>query len=156
MSTNPTETRELNWHDGLVLGFAPMDAVHEEFVTLIGAVRHAPDAGVAAALDCLADHTRDHFKAEDDWMVESGFPGQACHSAEHAAVLQSIEGVRRRVAGGEFAAARRLADELCAWFPAHADYLDSALAHWMVKRRFGGKPIVLRRQLAPQASEMRA
>ena len=34
------------------------------------------------------------------------------------------------------------------WFPGHADYLDSALSHWMFKRRFGGKPMVLRRDAA--------
>jgi hypothetical protein len=33
------------------------------------------------------------------------------------------------------------------WFPGHADYLDSALAAWMTKRRFGGKPVVLRRSV---------
>jgi hemerythrin len=46
------------------------------------------------------------------------------------------------------ATARRFAEELTRWFPGHADYLDSALAAWMVKRRHGGKPVVLRRQIA--------
>lgn len=64
---------------------------------------------------------------------------------EHAAVLASIRGVRGRVTSGETEIARRLAHELAAWFPAHADYLDSALAQWMVKHQFGGAPIVLRR-----------
>ncbi|KWT98735.1 hypothetical protein APY03_0047 [Variovorax sp. WDL1] len=27
----------------------------------------------------------------------------------------------------------------------HADYLDSALAAWMCKQQFGGKPVVLHR-----------
>jgi hemerythrin len=43
--------------------------------------------------------------------------------------------------------ARRLGRELAAWFPAHADYLDSALAQWMVKSRFGGAPVVLKRSV---------
>ena len=40
------------------------------------------------------------------------------------------------------------AEHLLAWFPGHADYLDSALAHWMCKQRLGGKPVVLRRGVA--------
>ena len=42
---------------------------------------------------------------------------------------------------------RRLAAALADWFPGHAFHRDSALAHWMVKRSFGGKPVVLRRNL---------
>ena len=45
--------------------------------------------------------------------------------------------VRLTAIGRDFAA------ELERWFPGHADYLDSALAAWMCKRQFGGKPVVL-------------
>ena len=41
-----------------------------------------------------------------------------------------------------------LSDSLEAWFPGHADYLDSALSHWMCKLRWGGKPVVIRRNIA--------
>ena len=40
-----------------------------------------------------------------------------------------------------------LVEHLADWFPKHADQLDSALAHWMAKKRLGGKPVVLRRGL---------
>jgi hemerythrin len=66
---------------------------------------------------------------------------------EHAAVLRSVGEVREVVALGEFAQVRRLADALADWFPRHADWLDSALAHWLCKRAYGGKPVVLRRDL---------
>ena len=41
-----------------------------------------------------------------------------------------------------------LAQALADWFPGHATYLDSALAHWMFHRRFGGKPVVIHRSTA--------
>jgi len=47
------------------------------------------------------------------------------------------------VARGDLAIGRAFAAELERWFPGHADYLDSALAAWLCKRRFGGKPVVL-------------
>ena len=47
------------------------------------------------------------------------------------------------VAQGNLAIGRDFAAELERWFPGHADYLDSALAAWMCKRQFGGKPVVL-------------
>jgi hemerythrin len=63
------------------------------------------------------------------------------------AVLKSVAEVQELVAAGDHAICHRLVQELNDWFPGHADYLDSALAHWMVKQRFGGKPLVLRRTL---------
>ncbi|WP_418316921.1 bacteriohemerythrin [Piscinibacter sakaiensis] len=144
---NSAATRPFGWHDGFLLGHSPMDDVHEEFVELVAALRTTPDDGVAAVLDALADSAQQHFDAEDGWMVESDFPARDCHIAEHTAVMASITGVRRRVAEGDVPAARRLADALADWFPAHADYLDSALAQWLCKRRLGGKPVVLRRHL---------
>ena len=52
------------------------------------------------------------------------------------------------VISGDNSQCLRLSIALMDWFPGHADYLDSALAHWMCKERLGGKPIVLRRSIA--------
>ena len=82
-------------------------------------------------------------------MRETGFPARDCHADEHAAVLASVREVRAEVEAGRAGAAllHRLAEQLFAWFPGHADYLDSALAAWMSKRVLGGQPVVLRRSL---------
>ena len=80
-------------------------------------------------------------------MTATGFPGAQCHIDEHAAVLKSVEEVHALVQSGRYDIGRDLAGELARWFPSHADHLDSALAHWMVKRRTGGAPVVVRRNL---------
>jgi hemerythrin len=135
----------LTWNDSLLLGDPEMDAVHEEFVACIAALTNAAGPDVADALAELERQATSHFEMEDTWMRENDFPARECHINEHAAVLASIGGVRRRVAAGESSAAYEIAQALSDWFPGHADYLDSALAHWMCKRRWGGKPVVLRR-----------
>lgn len=146
-------------HDELALGHAPMDREHETFVRLIDTLNRAPDETLATALDALAAHAQRHFETENTWMAETGFPPRGCHVDEHAAVLRSVQGVQQRVAQGDLAVARRLGAELEAWLPAHAQHLDSALAHWMCKLRLGGKPVVLRRRLpapAPAAAPTRS
>jgi hemerythrin len=87
-------------------------------------------------------------------MAETDFPGRECHADEHAAVLRSMEAVRRRLAGGEVAPARNLARALADWLPPHVSHLDSALSHWMCKQRFGGKPVVLRSTRPGYASSL--
>jgi hemerythrin-like metal-binding protein len=108
-------------------------------------VQRAGDEDLPACLETLARHCERHFEEENRWMRETDFPPRDCHIDEHARVLESVRAVQQRVAEGDLANGRRLADALADWFPGHADYLDSALSHWMFKRRFGGKPLVLRR-----------
>jgi hemerythrin-like metal-binding protein len=138
----------LAWSDAFVLGHGPIDATHREFVALVGALQSAPDERLGALLDALDAHARRHFGDEDRWMRETDFPPRDCHIDEHAAVLRSIGEVREHVAAtGDPSEARRLADALAGWFPGHADWLDSALAHWLCKRAYGGKPVIVRRDL---------
>jgi hemerythrin len=145
----PLPAAHAGWHDGLRLGHEPTDRAHEEFMALIATLEQVTNNGLplTPALDALAAHAEAHFEAENASMAESAFPARACHVSEHEAVLRSIEGVRRRVAQGEHAPARTLARELAAWFPAHCDYLDAALVHWLCTVRCGGKPVVVRRRL---------
>ena len=152
----PSPAAPLTWNDTLLLGDPEMDAVHEEFVACIARLTAAEAPAVAEALAALEANAISHFGMEDTWMRETDFPPRQCHTDEHAAVLLSIAGVRQRVAGGDVSPAYDLARALADWFPAHADYMDSALSHWMCKRRWGGKPVVLRRDIASDsASAMR-
>lgn len=147
MMTADDTPAPLQWHDGLLLGYQPMDATHEEFVLCVAALQRASAAELPARLEAFAEHAVRHFGEEDRWMEQTQFPARGCHINEHAAVLKSVREVQALLAQGDTEPCRRLAKELVQWFPGHADYLDSALAHWMCKQRLGGKPVVIRRQL---------
>lgn len=148
MEPSSSSPEALQWRDTYLLGYAPMDQVHEEFVDIVGRMQRAEDAELPGLLDAFAAHAKAHFEAENAWMVETDFPARECHIDEHAAVMRSVEEVRALLAQGHDAVCRSLAQELARWFPGHADYLDSALAHWMCKQRLGGKPVVIRRDLS--------
>jgi len=135
------------WSDAFVLGHGPMDDTHREFVELVRAMQTAPDGRLAGLIAEFEAHARRHFEEEDRWMRETGFPPRDCHIDEHARVLQSVGEVKLLADRGEVAEVRRLAAALADWFPGHADWLDSALAHWLCKRALGGKPVVVRRDL---------
>jgi len=137
-----------DWSDRYLLGYAPMDDTHREFVTLVDALLKVPDAELEQALTAFAEHAVAHFEQEDRWMSGSDFPATDCHVDEHARVLVSVREVQQELAKGHVDIVRKLAQALMNWFPGHADYLDSALAAWMVKRSHGGKPVVFRRDSA--------
>lgn len=146
--SDPTNSPVLIWNDALLLGYGPMDARHEEFVEVIAALRVATEHDLSVRLAAVVEHLQAHFSEEERWMTETGFPARGCHADEHAAVLRSARQVQALLERGDGSECRRLADELARWFPGHADYMDAALAHWMCKRRLGGKPVVLRRGVA--------
>ena len=137
----------LQWHDDMLLGYEPIDAMHREFVEVVAALQVCADELLLPALDRVIAHLQAHFGEEDEQMRANEFPPRDCHIDEHAAVLRSAEEVRELVSAGALDPARSFAAALADWFPGHAVHLDSALAHWMFKRQHGGKPVVFRRRL---------
>jgi hemerythrin len=130
------------------LGYTPMDSLHAEFDELLQRCRAPGEKDWLALLTEIDAHLREHFAAEDGWMQETDFPPRDCHIDEHAAVLKSSGEVLALARQGDFSHAEPFTGELFRWFPGHADYLDSALAAWMCKRQFGGRPVVLHRRKA--------
>ncbi len=145
----PANAPTLLWSDARLLGFKPMDEIHEEFYTVTLDLLACTDETADAALQRFLTHAKHHFAEEDQWMESTAFPPRDCHIQEHAAVLKSANEVREAIASGKAGAelAQDFGTYLFQWFPGHADYLDSALAAWMSKRQYGGQPVVLRRRV---------
>lgn len=135
------------WTDRYLMGYKPMDATHREFVEVVDALLTADDDRVEACLEAFAAHARRHFEEERVWMEETEFPARECHNDEHTAVMKSVQQVQEIVASGNVDEARNLAAALKDWFPGHADYMDASLSQWMCKKKLGGTPIVLRRNI---------
>ena len=142
-----TDITGMPWTDNYLLGHAPMDDTHREFVEVVDAMLSCADEDFALKLRAFIVHAEKHFADEKAWMEASDFPATSCHVDDHDAVLGSAREVEPHVLGGNVAVGRMFAAELARWFPGHADYLDSALAHWLVKQKSGGKPVVLRRNV---------
>jgi hemerythrin-like metal-binding protein len=118
---------ELIWSESLELGVERMDSTHREFVELYNALASAPTDCQLGAFDRFIAHTVEHFDQENRWMEKVGFPG--CHKAEHDRVLAVMHEVRKRAEEGDAFLAKRLIEELPAWFEHHAGSMDAALAY---------------------------
>lgn len=139
------ESTGFEWSDRYLLGHAAMDDTHREFVELVHALLTVDDAQLMETLDAFARHAEAHFAQEARWMESPGFPARDCHVEEHDKVLASVREVQDLLAKGNVEVVRSLAHALIDWFPAHADYMDSALATWLVKQASAGQPLVFRR-----------
>lgn len=142
--------KTMAWSDRFLLGHGDMDDTHREFVACVAALQTAEDADLAERLAAFEAHAVEHFEQERRWMEATGFPATQCHVDEHAAVLRSVHEVQEMLRDGTATqVARDLAQALADWFPRHADHMDASLSQWLIKRRHGGAPVVLRRRLNP-------
>lgn len=118
----------LVWSDALSLSMPAMDTTHQEFIDLLAQVEDADDAALLSHWRALIAHTVDHFGREDQWMRDTGFAPDNCHSAQHAVVLQVLREGEAQGAAGDLAPIRQMAHELTLWFPHHAQNMDFGLA----------------------------
>ena len=84
-------------------------------------------------------------------MAQAAYANAACHVDEHAAVLKSLDEVRAALARGRCDVVRSFANALADWFPEHAKVMDQGLARWLVQKRLGGCPVVIRPRQAVAA-----
>lgn len=137
--------RTFEWRDGFALGHHSMDETHREFVDCVVAMLRAQDDGaLVAALAAFTEHAERHFAEEDQAMRDTVYGSAGCHIDEHAAVLASAREVRVALEQGHAHVVRAFAQALADWFPEHARVMDMGLARWLVQRRLGGAPVVIR------------
>lgn len=140
------------WSDNFLLGYAPMDAVHREFVMCVDQLLRSTDAGLYERLEAFERHAREHFSEERHLMESTQYPGRQCHIDEHEAVLSSVHQVLPLLKAGRVDIARSLSAEVARWFPQHAQYMDGPVAQWLVRKATGAYPLVFRRRHASPAT----
>jgi hemerythrin len=122
----------MQWQERYVLGIAPMDATHREFVEQVAALATVADDAAISLLQAFIAHTEAHFEQEKQWMTRSAFPPLGCHVEEHRRVIASLKSVLGMAKNcGRPDLARQMAPEMARWFEGHAATMDAALAAHM-------------------------
>ena len=117
----------MQWSETFENQLERMDNTHREFVDHYNRVAAALGSeGFVAAYDEFVAHTEAHFAQENRWMEAVNFP--ECHRGEHDRVLTVLHDIRKRAEQGDLFFARRLIQELPAWFDNHTNGMDAALA----------------------------
>lgn len=119
-----------------------MNRDHRDQVEAINAVldaieRHdgsdASRTAIDDALEAFEEHTREHFRQEDDQMLRYEFAAFEMHREEHA---RALDRTRRRIEHWQSERdlddlARYFRDELPAWLVRHVTLLDTVSAQYV-------------------------
>lgn len=109
----------IEWHDGLNVGVAFMDADHAEAAAQINALAAAEGTDRIALLHHFITHCREHFAREEAMMEQTGFFAAPCHQGEHNRVLTELDAVLARLQAGE----------------SQDDYFATGLPNWLITHR---------------------
>lgn len=117
----------LIWSDHMALDVPLMDDDHQAIVQLLATAEAANNADLIPAWQRLVEYTAKHFAMEDQWMVDTGYASDNCHSSQHKIVLDIMKEGAVKGAAGDLGMVRQMTRELAVWLPQHVDAMDSVL-----------------------------
>lgn len=120
-----------------------MNRDHRDQVEMINAVLQAleahdgSDASLATideALEDFAEHTREHFRQEDDQMRRYQFPAFESHKSEHDKTLARMDAVLGawRASREAEALTHYMSDEFPKWLVLHVSSMDVFSAQYVM------------------------
>jgi hemerythrin-like metal-binding protein len=87
-----------DWDDGLSVGVEALDVHHRQVWRRVRHLAQAVSDGgaeeVRAALRLLHAHLQVHYRDEERWIADAGYPGAREHVRLHAAVLERLRLLR--------------------------------------------------------------
>ena len=83
------------WDESLSVNIAEFDRQHQKLITMIDELSDAMKQGneevaVGKIVSGLISYTETHFKAEEKYFVEFGYPDAESHIKEHMAFIEKI------------------------------------------------------------------
>jgi hemerythrin len=129
---------EVLWNRRFETGIDLIDAQHKslfEAVNRLAASLGSEALGerVKESLAFLANYTREHFKTEELFMREMGYPGLATHAAEHARLMKRVQVLQARLDQGQ-PMAGDVASFLANWLKHHICGKDMDYVRYMKEK----------------------
>jgi hemerythrin len=123
------------WDPSLATGDEMIDRQHQELYRIVDELRVACDQGLAddrvdRVLVWLLSYTIEHFAAEEDLMVRSGYPASSlnAHVGEHDDLKRRVDELLKQHERGELATALPVVELMHEWMGTHIDQVDRLLA----------------------------
>lgn len=94
----------LRWRDDWLLNIDLFDTEHQQMITLLNRLADTQDVTDEQAIeahlkifDSLIATIRDHFKKEEQFMLNLGYPNYYQHKSEHTMELAVFSSIRREL-----------------------------------------------------------
>jgi len=96
----------LKWTEDLHVGHETIDEQHKRLFSIAADLVHAVEEGRGEAMlkeifARLKDYTKYHFREEEAYMEQIGYPQTDAHAAQHAILIIRVGTLKRLIESGE-------------------------------------------------------
>ena len=114
----------LQWSDALSVGVVEVDRQHQKLVTMINDLNDAMRAGkgkdaLGKTIAELIAYAATHFKTEEKYFDQFGYPESAVHKLEHVAFVQKVTDFKKGFDNGSLGLSLQVMDFLSDWLQKH-------------------------------------
>lgn len=124
-----------DWKDVLDIGFPRLDEQHKELFAISSELMDAIAEGkgeeeLKATFDRLKAYTELHFREEEAYMKEIGFPDLEEHAAEHSLLLVRVNTLWRLIQSGEPISPKGVSLFISEWIAGHIMEKDARIGRF--------------------------
>ena len=119
----------INWNDSLSVNVAEIDRQHQKLVSMINELNDAMKEGkgkdvLERIVDGLVGYTETHFRTEERYFEQFGYPDAGSHKKEHSAFVQKISDFKESFQAGKLCLSVEVMNFLSDWLRNHIKGTD--------------------------------
>lgn len=123
------------WSAELELGIATIDEQHQKLVAMVNtlhrSVEKSDSATAARVLQELVDYTGYHFRTEEKYFDQYGYPETDVHKTIHKKLVEKVLAFKRKFDAGEEFLSQELLNFLKDWLVNHIGVTDRKYAPFL-------------------------
>ena len=128
--------KEFTWHASLADGLKEIDNQHKALFALIQQIKALPDTEtVSTEFNDLVmefiDTAKAHFEFEENLLAEAGYPYLTGHTAEHAAIIQSLAEIVASPVTTDPQTMQNSLTSIINWFEEHLHHEDNDYSRFL-------------------------
>lgn len=124
------------WDDSLSVNVAEIDQQHQKFISIANELSDSlrQDKGpdfVGNIVNELIDYAEVHFKTEEKYFDQFGYPDADNHKKEHAAFIVRVSDVKSRLDEGEGVLSFEMLKFVSLWLLRHIENIDKKYSQFL-------------------------
>lgn len=129
----------IQWDSSLSVNIGEIDRQHQQLVKMINDLNDAMRQGkgkeiLGKILNGLIGYTGSHFKTEETYFDQFGYPDTDTHKKEHAAFVQKVADFKEKYNAGTLGLSLDLMDFLSNWLTRHIKSVDKKYSAFFIEK----------------------
>lgn len=121
----------IEWSDSLSVNVTTFDNEHRKLIDMINDLNDAMKNGksndvLGEIISRLIDYTGRHFKSEEQYFAQYGYPNADAHRKEHQELVKKVVDIQERFNSGQMALSIEVMNFLRDWLRSHIKKSDKA------------------------------